>query len=239
MKPIAILRFASAEGPGYFAMFLNQHAMPWKLIRIDEGEPVPAQAEAYLGLVLMGGPMSANDPLPWIPDVMSLIRDAFAANVPLLGHCLGAQLIAKALGGAVSSIPQKEMGWGRVQVADNALARRWFGDIQSFDAFHWHGESFSLPVGASPILSSPYCLNQGFVMGQHLALQCHLEMTAPMIVAWAEIGLLELAENTGTTSVQSAAEMQVQSAEKLSKLHYVAAQLYRHWLQGLKTQSFP
>jgi GMP synthase-like glutamine amidotransferase len=237
MKPIAILRHAEAEGPGYFAQFLNEHAIPWVLIRIDEGERVPLNAQDFSGLVLMGGPMSANDDLRWILYVLPLIRDAFTHNVPMLGHCLGAQLIAKALGGTVSKNPQKEIGWAEVQVADSDIARQWFGNIQSFDAFHWHGETFSLPVGAIPILSSAYCANQGFVMGKHLALQCHIEMTEQMIVEWAEIGSLELADNAHTPSVQSAEMMQAQIAKKLPPLHEVATQLYRHWLHGLAAPS--
>ncbi len=117
MKPIAIFRHARSEGPGYFATFLNEHAIPWVMIRIDEGDAVPADASAFSGLVFMGGPMSVNDDLPWIPKVLALIRDAYAKDIPLLGHCLGGQLMSKALGGVVSKNPVKEIGWGKVDVS--------------------------------------------------------------------------------------------------------------------------
>lgn len=233
MKPVAIFRHAPTEGAGYFAEFLNAHAIPWVLIRIDEGERVPLRAQDYSGLVFMGGPMSVNDDLPWILFVLPLIRDAFAHDVPLLGHCLGGQLISKALGGVVSKNPVKEIGWGKVEVSDNETARTWFGDIRSFDSFHWHGETFSLPQGAVHLLSSEHCANQAYAIGKHLALQCHVEMEAAMIREWCDVGTEELAASAGSPAVQSAQEMQAQMRDKLPGLHRVATQLYRHWLHGL------
>jgi GMP synthase-like glutamine amidotransferase len=233
MKPIAIFRHAGTEGPGYFAEFLDQHAIPWQMIHIDRGEAVPQDAGAFSGLVFMGGPMSVNDDLPWIPKVLALIRDAAARDIPLLGHCLGGQLMSKALGGVVTKNPVKELGWGKVVVADNATAREWFGDICEFDGFHWHGETFSLPQGAVHLLSSAHCANQAYAIGKHLAMQCHVEMTAPMIRDWCENGADELDAATGGPAVQSAQVMQAQMGDKLPGLHRVAARLYRHWIRGL------
>lgn len=233
MKPIAIFRHAATEGPGYFAEFLNQHAIPWQLIRIDEGAHVPLNARDYSGLVFMGGPMSVNDDLPWMQFVLPLIRDAFSHDVPLLGHCLGGQLMAKALGGVVTQNPVKEIGWGKVNVSDNDTALLWFGDVKTFDAFHWHGETFSLPRGAVHLLSSAHGQNQAYAIGKHLALQCHVEMTEHMIREWCEVGEEELAASADSPAVQSAAVMQAQMLEKLPELHQVATQLYRHWLHGL------
>lgn len=233
MKPVAIFRHAAAEGPGYLADVLDQHAIRWQMIHIDQGDAVPANAGAFSGLVFMGGPMSVNDDLPWIPKVEALIRDAAAHDVPLLGHCLGGQLISKALGGVVTQNPVKEIGWGKVDVSASDTARKWFGNIRSFEAFHWHGETFSPPQGAVHLLSSAYCANQAWAIGKHLALQCHVEMTGPMIRDWCEVGAGELAASASSPAVQSAETMQVQMAGKLPELHRVAAQLYRHWLRGL------
>ena len=233
MKPIAIFRHSPTEGAGHFAEFLNAHAIPWQLIRIDEGETVPRNAQDYSGLVFMGGPMSVNDELPWIPFVMALIRDAYAKDVPLLGHCLGGQLMSKALGGVVTKNPVKELGWGKVEVADNEVARLWFGDIRQFDSFHWHGETFSLPQGATLLLSSAHCANQAYAIGKHLAMQCHVEMTAPMTRTWCDVGADEVAANAASPAVQSVEVMQEQMENKLPELHRVAEQLYRHWLRGV------
>jgi GMP synthase-like glutamine amidotransferase len=181
MRPIAIFRHLDIEGPGYLAEFLDARCIPWTLIAIDAGMTQPESPEAYSGLVFMGGPMSVNDDLPWIAASLDLIRQAVDRDIPVLGHCLGGQLIAKALGGTVSRNPVKEIGWHSVSVADLPEARAWFGNIRQFSAYHWHGETFSLPDGATHLLSSQHCRNQAFAIGKHLALQCHVEMTEPMI----------------------------------------------------------
>ena len=116
MNPVAIFRHFPIEGPGYFATFLELHGIPWQLIRIDAGDAVPSDISAFSGLAFMGGPMSVNDELPWIAPVLALIRAAQVADMPVLGHCLGGQLMAKALGGTVSRNPVKEIGWGEVRV---------------------------------------------------------------------------------------------------------------------------
>ena len=233
MKPIAIFRHTATEGAGYFAEFLDERNIPWQLICIDAGDAVPPSASAYSGLVFMGGPMSVNDDLPWIPPVLELIRDAAAKDIPLLGHCLGGQLISTALGGVVSRNPVKEIGWGEVTISDNDVARSWFGDMKTFQVFHWHGETFSLPQGAIHLLSSAYCVNQAYAIGKHLALQCHVEMTGEMIANWCAVGDREIAASS-SPAVQSASEMLRQMKDKLPQLHEVAAQLYTRWIAGLR-----
>jgi GMP synthase-like glutamine amidotransferase len=235
MKPIAIFRHTGTEGPGYLATFLEERDIPWQLIAIDAGDAVPENATAYSGLVFMGGPMSVNDNLQWIPPLLALIREAAAKDIPLLGHCLGGQLISKALGARVSRNPVKEIGWGEVDVSDNDNARRWFGDIRNFEAFHWHGETFTLPQGATHLLSSAYCANQAYSIGKHLALQCHVEMTAEMIATWCAAGADEVAAASTSPAVQSVNVMQQQMNGKLPRLNSVAARLYSHWVKGLST----
>lgn len=233
MKPIAIFRHFKTEGPGHFALFLNEHAIPWQMIHIDEGDEVPSRADDFSALVFMGGPMSVNDNLPWIDAELALIRDAYAQDIPLLGHCLGGQLIAKALGGEVTRNPVKEIGWGNVTVANNETARTWFGDTQQFEAFHWHGETFSLPPNAAPLLSSQYCENQAFAIGKHLAMQCHVEMINVMIREWCEQGEQEIIAASNSPAVQDADLILAQKPDKLPPLHQVANHLYRQWLHGI------
>lgn len=232
MKPIAIFRHAPTEGPGHFASFLDARKLPWKIIAVDAGEAVPVSPEAYSGLVFMGGPMSVNDDLPWIPQVLNLIRAAVKAEIPVLGHCLGGQLIAKALGGEVSRNPIKEIGWGRVAVADNPEARHWFGDLAGFEAFHWHGETFSLPPGATRILESPYCANQAYVLGKHLGMQCHVEMTEAMIREWCAVGAEEIAA-AHSPAVQTPEAMIALNGANLPPLNRTAERLYSRWIEGL------
>ena len=235
MKPVAIFRQAATEGPGYFATYLERHGVPWQLIRIDAGEPVPERAARFGGLVFMGGPMSVNDELPWIAPVLKLIRDARDAGVPTLGHCLGGQLIAKALGGVVTRNPVKEIGWGRVDVLLSGLAAEWFGaQLKSFESFHWHGERFSIPPGATRIASSAYCENQAFVLGPHLGMQCHVEMTPELIRTWCQDWQKEVESLARRTpSVQTPAQMTAALEEKTRALNAIADRLYDRWTVGL------
>ncbi|MBI5612474.1 MAG: type 1 glutamine amidotransferase, partial [Gammaproteobacteria bacterium] len=194
MKEIAIFRHAASEGPGYLADFLARRGLPQRLIRIDNNDPVPTSIDGFSALVFMGGPMSVNDDLPWIPPVLALIRQAVAADRPVLGHCLGGQLISKALGGAVTRNPVKEIGWLPVSRVNGPLAADWLDDLPAeFEVFHWHGETFSIPPGATRILTSRDCANQAFVIGKTLAFQCHVEMTSAMVREWARLGAAETA----------------------------------------------
>lgn len=235
MKPVAIFRHARIEGPGYLGTFLTDRGIPWQLVRIDAGEPVPQNMAAYSGMVLMGGPMSVNDALPWIPLLLGLIRDADLRDIPLLGHCLGGQLISKALGAEVRRNPVKEIGWGDVQVIQGTEADDWFGSATGFEVFHWHGETFALPAGAKLLLSSRYCRHQAYALGKHLALQCHVEMTADMVRDWCVAGMQELVSEAGNPAVQNPEEMQRDLPQRTNKLNAVADTIYRRWIQGLQS----
>lgn len=234
MKPVAIFRHARIEGPGYLGTFLTDQGVPWQLIRIDAGDALPQNMQAYSGMVLMGGPMSVNDALPWISPLLGLIRDADQRDIPLLGHCLGGQLISKALGAEVSRNPVKEIGWGEVQVIQGAESADWFGSATGFEVFHWHGETFALPVGAKLLLVSSHCRHQAYALGKHLVLQCHVEMTADMVRDWCAAGMQELASETGNAAVQSADEMQRDLPQRINKLNAVAHRIYGRWIQGLR-----
>jgi GMP synthase-like glutamine amidotransferase len=231
MKPIAIFRHSAGEGPGYFATFLDAHGIPWQLIRIDAGDLPPATFSDFSGLCFMGGPMSVNDDLPWLLPVFDLIRAAVAASVPVIGHCLGGQLISKSLGGVITKNPVKELGWGEVETTD-AAARVWVGDLERFEAFHWHGETFSIPSGATRILKSAFCENQAFVIGPHLAMQCHVEMTEAMIRLWNRAWADENA--APGPSVQTPEEMLVRIDERIAAMRVAADRLYTRWIGGLK-----
>jgi GMP synthase-like glutamine amidotransferase len=234
MKEVIIFRFLGREGPGYLGDFLDEQNIPWRMVRVDEGEAVPSSILDYSGMVLMGGPMSVNDDLPWIPPLLERIREAKAADIPLLGHCLGGQLISKALGGTVGANQVKEIGWGEVNVKDDETAKFWFGNIHTFNAFHWHGETFTLPEGATNLLSSQYCQNQAYSIGKHIAFQTHIEVTAEMVKKWCEESADELQESASSPAVQQAGEMQQELELHCFFLNKAAKQVYSQWIKGLK-----
>jgi len=235
MKPIAIFRHSPTEGPGYFSEYLDARRIPWRMVAIDAGEAVPANASDWSGLCFMGGPMSVNDDLPWITPVLALIRDAVAKDVPVIGHCLGGQLMSRALGGAVTRNPVKEIGWVQVEAADSPAAHDWLAGTHEFKGFHWHGETFSIPPGAERIAGSAWCPNQAFVVGKHLGMQCHVEMTPELIRSWcAEWGKeVERIQYQSVQSIQTPEQMQADLDRDVAALHAVADRLYDRWVKGL------
>ena len=204
---------------------------------LDEGAPVPRDPRGFAGLCFMGGPMSVNDPLPWIAPALELIREAVRKDVPVIGHCLGGQLMSKAFGGAVRAAAYKEIGWGEVRVADNGVARAWLGELQAFEAFQWHGETFGIPPGATRLLENAHCENQAFALGKHLALQCHVEMTAELVELWLRTGADEMRAAAGSPAVQSAQDMTADIGARLERLHRVADRLYDKWCEALSRGS--
>ncbi len=239
MKPLLIFRHIDIEGPGYLAHFLKIHGIHYHLIRVDEGEEIPRSLDDVGGLVFMGGPMSVNDELPWIHQEITLIKRAADAKLPILGHCLGGQLISKALGGDIIANHVKEIGWHDVEWIENRYSASWLNGLPvHFEVFHWHGETFSIPHGATRILRSQHCMNQAFVMDNILALQFHVEMTAEMVQQWEQHYSEELAtESNQSPAVQSGSRLLDDIESRVMALHRVANALYGHWLQtGINEQ---
>jgi GMP synthase-like glutamine amidotransferase len=232
MKPLYIFRHIECEGPGYLGEVLSRIAIPSRLIAIDRNEPVPTGIDDCSGLVFMGGPMSVNDPLPWIARELELIRQAHARGLPVLGHCLGGQLISKALGGTVSANPVREIGWHKVRKVQNKTAVSWLGELPArMELFHWHGETFSVPGEGEVLLESDHCARQAFATGNTLALQCHVEVTVPMVHEWAYLYRREL--DDPSPAVQSSETMTEDLAGKITALQQVADRLYLRWLKPL------
>ena len=232
MKTVVICRYAPHEGPGYFATYLSQRNIRWHVAKLDEGDALP-DVNCITGLAMMGGPMSVNDDLPWIGPMLSLIRSSITNDVPVIGHCLGGQLLAKALGGRVTCNRVKEIGWARVDVLQDPLAAQW-GPADAFTGYHWHGETFSIPEGATRIWSSTHCENQAFVLGKHVAMQCHVEMTQDMIELWCRTGAQEIEDSLASPAVQSPSAMRENMGSRLHALRAVAGRVYARWVAGLK-----
>lgn len=233
MKPVLVIRHALTEGPGFFGTFLDQKSIPWCMICLDKGDALPLDMEGYSGLVMMGGPMSVNDDLPWIQQELELIRKAMVLDLPVLGHCLGGQLISKALGARVVANPVKEIGWAQVKVVPDQYAFDLFGSA-NFESFHWHGETFELPQGAQHLLSSQYCKNQAYQIGSAIAFQCHIEMTEEMVETWCEGGADELLASMVSPAVQQAIEIKRDLKPRVANLNKVATHVYSQWIKSFK-----
>ena len=233
MLPIAILRFSHTEGPAYFADWLDAHGLGWQLIALDQRASLPADPRAFAGIGMMGGPMSVNDALPWIEPACALLRDAVDARVPVIGHCLGGQLLARAMGAAVTRAPQAEIGWIDVDVDANPRSRAWFGDRATFSAFQWHYDTFALPAGASRVLSNAFNPNQAYTIDdRHIGLQCHVEMTADLVDGWCRAARDELPA-TSMGAMQSEADIRDRLPARIDALHGVASSIYAQWARGL------
>ncbi len=232
MNTVLIFRYIKNEGPGYLAEFLDNHAVPHQLVKVSKSEDLPVSLDHVSGLVFMGGTMSVNDDLPWIAPTLDLIRKAHNQGVPVLGHCLGGQLIARALGALITSNPVPEFGWQAVSTCKDA-APDWVKTLpDNFDAFHWHGETFGLPQGAIRILSNDFCSNQGFVIGHTTALQCHIEMTEELIHTWIADAGDSLPDPA--PSIQSAEAMTRNLDAQLGQMRVAADILYSQWIENLE-----
>lgn len=191
---VHVLQHVPFEDIGGMFDWLSNHSAEVSYTRFYENSELPDAAGLDL-VIAMGGPMSINDEveLPWLVAEKAFIRDAVAHGIPMLGVCLGAQLIANALGARVYRNPVKEIGWFPVR-AENVVADVFRFPVEA-RVFHWHGETFDLPLGAVRLARSAVCENQAFQLGRNVVgLQFHLETTPKSAVAMLEHGSDELVD---------------------------------------------
>jgi GMP synthase-like glutamine amidotransferase len=196
-KRIACLQHVPFEGPRLFEEWAGQHGDLLTCYPLYEGA-LPESPEAFDKLLIMGGPMSVHDEgeLPWMGPEKQLLRRSLEAGKPVIGICLGAQLIAEALGAEVTRAPEPEIGWFPVDFADGP----------ALTVLHWHGETFTTPTGTTRLARSPACTNQGFAIARKvLALQFHLEMDREGVEAIVTQCGHELVAGAGRPYVQDAA----------------------------------
>ncbi len=230
MKKILIFRHESWVGAAYFTDLLTELGIAFELIRIDQNEIIPQHlADDVAGLVFLGGTMSVNDSLPWIEQSLNLIQLAQQKKFPVLGHCLGSQLISKALGGTVSPMPNKEIGWHSIRFADNDTARQWRGHLpDGMKIMIWHHEEFSIPRGAEPLYATQHCHNQAFAIDNMVATVAHVELSEQLLNEWLDAYGDDIEPNDG--SVQAIAEIKCNIKDKMAEMHTLSDSFYIKWL---------
>jgi GMP synthase-like glutamine amidotransferase len=233
MKPIRFFRHVACESPDYLGTILERHGVPFDVLCLDEGVSVPLDPGEVAGLVIMGGPGNVNEPTGWMQQEMELIRRAADQGVPVLGICLGAQLISKALGGEVYRGESLEVGWHAVERIADISGQGWFDGLPSrFEVFQWHEHTFSLPSGAVALARSACAEQQAFAIGNMLAMQFHLEMTPESISGLVERypGDLEVVSDC----VQSAETITTDLATRTRRLYRIADVVFGRWVAMIK-----
>jgi GMP synthase (glutamine-hydrolysing) len=187
-RPWVVLQHVTYEGPGAIASAIEAAGADMNLVRVGDGDSVPSAEEAgsFAGVIVMGGPMGVHDELPWLEAERVLLRAAVDAELPVLGVCLGAQQLAAALGAEVVTGPTAECGVGEVHLTAAALSDPVFRDAPTpLPCVHWHGDTFSLPVGAVRLAGNEAYENQAFRVGANAyGLQFHVEVTGSLIAHW-------------------------------------------------------
>jgi GMP synthase (glutamine-hydrolysing) len=182
-----ILEHEESEGPGIFQPLLHASGLSFKRIKLFTGEAIPG-AENLQGVLIMGGPMNVYEEsaYPFLAEEDRFLKQCLRNAIPVLGVCLGAQLIAKAAGAKITKAPAKELGWYEVRLTDAGLYDPLLaGFAKNFSVFQFHEDTFDIPPGAVHILDAPGCLHQGYRIGNNIyGLQFHLEATQEMIVEW-------------------------------------------------------
>jgi GMP synthase-like glutamine amidotransferase len=178
-------RHAAYEDLGNIRPILTALGFTVECFDLYAGAPLPDIRDAR-GLIFMGGPMGVSDGLPFLDCEMELIRQAAQSSQGVLGVCLGAQLIARALGGRVYRSAMAEIGWATLRLAKSAATDGVFSNVSlAPTVFQWHNDTFDLPPGATLLASSEVCPNQAFRCGSNIyGVQFHPEMTAAMIEDW-------------------------------------------------------
>lgn len=220
-----VLQHEPLEGPGSLASLLPAGT---SIVRVWE-EPIPAEADS---LLVLGGGMSAYDDLPFLREEMALIRRCVDAGKPVLGICLGSQLLARALGGTVARAPQPELGFYRVKLLPDAAADPLFADVpSSFVALHWHFDAFTLPPGAVALAGSTLTPLQAFRFGDRAwGVQFHIEMNLDLLHAFISSSPRDL-EAAGVDP----GALLAGATRELPQIERLAQRLFAHWSSSRRT----
>lgn len=228
MSKVWVLQHHPAENLGLIAEALESAALAWQYVRVFDGQPIPADMKGAGGLIVMGGAEAVYqlDRYPYLRSEMALIENALKSGKPVIGICLGSQLLAAVLGANVRRGAQKEIGWYPVRLRPEASEDRLFRGLPSeFVACHWHGDVFDLPAGAVPLASSELTEFQAFRHGDKAwGLLFHAEMTDRTIATLVN----ENTEGLKRVGIDGDAIL-AEAPERLATLEQIAGTIFGHW----------
>ena len=235
---VLVLQHTIEDSPGFLGQWLGRAGVHWDVFCAEAGQAYPASVAAYQGLAILGGEWSANDERPSLRQAEALILQADALGIPVIGHCLGGQLMARAFGGRVTRLPQPEVGWLPLRIHPLPESGEWFGDIRDAVVYQWHYDNFTgLPPGARVLAKSEVCAHQAFAIGPHLAMQFHIEITPQKIETWlGDPGAVyPAAVRDGIATVESPEAMRRSTAQYQAGSEALADRIYRTWRSRWKT----
>ena len=190
---VLICKNISTEGPGTIEDYLRLKEIPYTIVDLSQGASLP-DATSFDTLIMLGGPMSVKDDISYIRKEEELVRDFALVGKKMLGVCLGAQIMAKAFGAKVYKGPAAEVGWLDITLCEEGLRDSLMirmashpdsgGIWKKSKVFHWHGETFDIPQGASRLAFSDLYPNQAFKYGRGYAFQFHIEVSEQIIYDW-------------------------------------------------------
>ncbi len=187
MTRVLIVQHADKEGPGTLETFLHDMDAEIRTLRVFDGEGFPDDISGFDAIVSMGGPMNVYEEgkYPFLREETAFLRRVIDANIPTLGICLGAQMIAKACYSPIIKAPQMEMGWRSVSLTNAGSKDILFEGVPAtMQVFQWHEDTFDIPYGAKLLVTSGACPNQAFRYRNAYALQFHIEVTRGMLIEW-------------------------------------------------------
>lgn len=232
MKPLRCFRHIVCEPPGYLGTLLEARGIPFEVVCLDEGISVPQDLDDVAGLVFMGGPGNVNEPTGWMQQELGLIERAVARDLPMLGICLGAQLIGRVLGGEVRPNHTLEIGWHEVEQVAAPDAPGWFAGLpERFEVFQWHAHTFSIPPGAVGLLRGRCATHQAFARGNILATQFHLEIMPRSIHGLTQRFACDIEHLSDC--IQGADVITADLEARTCRLHRVADVVFGRWLEAV------
>jgi GMP synthase (glutamine-hydrolysing) len=187
MKKVLVFTHVDSEGSGTLGYFLESLGFRLRTVRLHRGDRPPNKVRKFDAIISMGGPMNVDEEhrYPFLRKELNCLERAIDANIPVLGVCLGAQLIAKASGAVVTKALERELGWNNVFITDEGRKDILFQGLpQIMNVFQWHEDTFEIPRGATLLATANPCPQQAFRYGNAYGLQFHIEITENELKEW-------------------------------------------------------